>query len=201
MASDAAASPPHAVAAIVHPTPPIRRSRSAAATTTFAAAAQTPIRRAAATDPSICKLSIQMGEKGRKMCFACSNGRWLYYIYVRIHKHAVRYVAVACGVLSRRLIHYLPDGTTFLIDSSSFDNFFFARKVRVEFVVLFFLKHTYRCSAFSKFFVINSWLPLVVSLSATLFYYTRTSMTRLLEHRNAQPTEYRFFTKKFDVVK
>ena len=78
------------------------------------------------------------GEKGRKMCFACSNGRWLYYIYVRIHKHAVRYVAVACGVLSRRLIHYLPDGTTFLIDSSSFHDFFFARKVRVAFVVLYF---------------------------------------------------------------
>ena len=149
-------------------------------------------RHATAADPSICKLSIQMGEKGRKMCFACSNGRWLYYIYVRIHKHAVRYVAVACGVLSRRLIHYLPDGTTFLIDSSSFHDFFFAWKVRVAFVVLF-LKHSYRCSAFSKFFVINSWLPLVVSLSATLFYYTRTSMTRLLEHRNAQPTEYRFF--------
>ena len=106
--------------------------------TTFAAAAQTPIRRATAADPSICKLSIQMGEKGRKMCFACSNGRWLYYIYVRIHKHAVRYVAVACGVLSRRLIHYLPDGTTFLIDSSSFHDFFFARKVRVAFVVLYF---------------------------------------------------------------
>ena len=85
-----------------------------------------PKRRATAADPSICKLSIQMGEKGRKMCFACSNGRWLYYIYVRIHKHAVRYVAVACGVLSRRLIHYLPDGTTFLIDSSSFHFLFFS---------------------------------------------------------------------------
>ena len=97
-----------------------------------------PKRRATAADPSICKLSIQMGEKGRKMCFACSNGRWLYYIYVRIHKHAVRYIAVACGVLSRRLIHYLPDGTTFLIDSSSFHDFFFARKVRVAFVVLYF---------------------------------------------------------------
>ena len=128
MASDAAAAPRHAVAAIAHPTPPIRRSRYAAATTTFAAAAQTPIRRATAADPSICKLSIQMGEKGRKMCFACSNGRWLYYIYVRIHKHAVRYVAVACGVLSRRLIHYLPDGTTFLIDSSSFHDFFSPEK-------------------------------------------------------------------------
>ena len=92
------------------------------------------------------------------------------YMYVRIHKHAVRYVAVACGVLSRRLIHYLPDGTTFLIDSSSFHfRFFFVRKVRVAFVVLFFLKHSYRCSAFSKFFVINSWLPLVVSLSAILY--------------------------------
>ena len=68
------------------------------------------------------------GEKGRKMCFACSNGRWLYYIYVCIYKHAVRYVAVACGVLSRRLIHYLPDGTTFLIDSSSFHDFFFRPK-------------------------------------------------------------------------
>ena len=137
-----------------------------------AATAQTPIRRAtAAADPSICKLSIQMGEKGRKMCFACSNGRWLYYIYVRfIHKHAVRYVAVACGVLSRRLIHYLPDGTTFLIDSSSFHfRFFFARKVRVAFVVLFFLKHSYRCSAFSKFFVINSWLPLSLSLYLLLY--------------------------------
>ena len=76
---------------------------------------------------------------------------------------------MACGVLSRRLIHYLPDGTTFLIDSSSFHDFFFARKVRVAFVVLFFLKHSYRCSAFSKFFVINSWLPLVVSLSAILY--------------------------------
>ena len=153
MASDAAA------AAIANPTPPVRRSLSAPlplppSATTFAAA-----------DPSICKLSIQMGEKGRKMCFACSNGRWLYYIYVHIHKHAVRYVAVACGVLSRRLIHYLPDGTTFLIDSSSFHNFFFARKVRVAFVVLFFfLKHSYRCSAFSKFFVINSWLPLYLLL-------------------------------------
>ena len=116
MASDAAA------AAIANPTPPVRRSLSAPlplppSATTFAAA-----------DPSICKLSIQMGEKGRKMCFACSNGRWLYYIYVHIHKHAVRYVAVACGVLSRRLIHYLPDGTTFLIDSSSFHDFFFRPK-------------------------------------------------------------------------
>ena len=116
-------------------TPQSNRCRRA---TTFAAAAQTPIRRATAADPSICKLSIQMGEKGRKMCFACSNGRWLYYIYVCIYKHAVRYVAVACGVLSRRLIHYLPDGTTFLIDSSSFHDFFFARKVRVAFVVYYF---------------------------------------------------------------
>ena len=109
-----------------------------------AAAAQTLIRRAtAAADPSICKLSIQMGEKGRKMCFACSNGRWLYYIYVHIHKHAVRYVAVACGVLSRRLIHYLPDGTTFLIDSSSFHDFFFALKST----------RCVRCTIFSKTFI------------------------------------------------
>ena len=131
MASDAAA------AAIANPTPPVRRSLSAPlplppSATTFAAA-----------DPSICKLSIQMGEKGRKMCFACSNGRWLYYIYVHIHKHAVRYVAVACGVLSRRLIHYLPDGTTFLIDSSSFHDFFFALKST----------RCVRCTIFSKTFI------------------------------------------------
>ena len=118
MASDAAAAASR-LAAANPPLPPTQRRATAAA------------------DPSICKLSIQMGEKGRKMCFACSNGRWLYYIYVHIHKHAVRYVAVACGVLSRRLIHYLPDGTTFLIDSSSFHDFFFARKVRVAFVVSF----------------------------------------------------------------
>ena len=163
-----------------------------------------PKRRYAAQPPPIrayASCQFKWGKKGGKcvlhvvMGVGCTT-----YIYVRIHKHAVRYVAVACGVLSRRLIHYLPDGTTFLIDSSSFHDFFFARKVRVAFVVLF-LKHSYRCSAFSKFFVINSWLPLVVSLSATLFYYTRTSMTRLLEHRSAQPTEYRFFTKKFDEVK
>ena len=151
------------------PPPPTRRSRSAAATTKPPPLSQIR-RRATAADPSICKLSIQMGEKGRKMCFACSNGRWLYYIYVRIHKHAVRYVAVACGVLSRRLIHYLPDGTTFLIDSSSFHDFFFRPKSTRCVRCTIFLKHSYRCSAFSKFFVINSWLPLVVSLSATLFY-------------------------------
>ena len=128
MASDAAATPSHAAAAIANPTSPIRHAAVHPPPLPPAAAAQTPIRRTTAADPSICKLSIQMGEKGRKMCFACSNGRWLYYIYVRfIHKHAVRYVAVACGVLSRRLIHYLPDGTTFLIDSSSFHfRFFFS---------------------------------------------------------------------------
>ena len=121
------------------PTSPIRHAAVDPPPLPPAAAAQTPIRRATAADPSICKLSIQMGEKGRKMCFACSNGRWLYYIYVRfIHKHAVRYVAVACGVLSRRLIHYLPDGTTFLIDSSSFDNFFSPEKYALSSLYYFF---------------------------------------------------------------
>ena len=138
MASDAAATPSHAAAAIANPTSPIRHAAVHPPPLPPAAAAQTPIRRTTATDPSICKLSIQMGEKGRKMCFACSNGRWLYYIYVHIHKHAVSYVAVACGVLSRRLIHYLPDGTTFLIDSSSFDNFFSPEKYALSSLYYFF---------------------------------------------------------------
>ena len=140
MASDAAATPSHAAAAIANPTSPIRHAAVHPPPLPPAAAAQTPIRRTTAADPSICKLSIQMGEKGRKMCFACSNGRWLYYIvYVVIHKHAVRYVAVvACGVLSRRLIHYLPDGTTFLIDSSSFDNFFSPEKYALSSLYYFF---------------------------------------------------------------
>ena len=125
MASDAAAR--HAAVAATAYTPQSIRCRYHQATT-FVADTPPRNRRATAADPSICKLSIQMGEKGRKMCFACSNGRWLYYIYVRIHKHAVRYIAVACGVLSRRLIHYLPDGTTFLIDSSSFHDFFSPEK-------------------------------------------------------------------------
>ena len=106
-----------------------------------------PKRRYAAQPPPIrayASCQFKWGEKGRKMCFACSNGRWLYYIYVRIHKHAVRYVAVACGVLSRRLIHYLPDGTTFLIDSSSFHFRFFFRPKSTRCV---------RCTIFSKTFI------------------------------------------------
>ena len=82
---------------------------------------------------------FKWGKKGGKcvlhvvMGVGCTT-----YMYVRIHKHAVRYVAVACGVLSRRLIHYLPDGTTFLIDSSSFDNFFSPEKYALSSLYYFF---------------------------------------------------------------
>ena len=88
MASDAAATPSHAAAAIANPTSPIRHAAVHPPPLPPAAAAQTPIRRTTAADPSICKLSIQMGKKGGKcvlhvvMGVGCTT--YSMYIYINM---------------------------------------------------------------------------------------------------------------------